>query len=47
MARKRKVKGKVKVTGRAIAYIQSLEKSGKLGKAKPVVITTVSAGKRK
>jgi len=42
MARKPKVG--VTVTGRAVAYIQEVKKSGKLGKAKPVVVTTVRAG---
>jgi hypothetical protein len=34
----------VAVTGRAVAYIQEVGKGGKLGKAKPVVLTTVRVG---
>lgn len=41
---KRKATPKVQVTGRVVAYIQSVTKNGKAGKAKPVVITTVRAG---
>mgnify|MGYP001275653924 CR=1 FL=1 len=41
---KRKTKGKigVQVTGRSVAYIQEVSKSGKPGKAKPVILTTVA-----
>lgn len=41
-----KASTKLAVTGRSVAYIQTVAKSGKLGKAQPVVITTVR-GKRK
>lgn len=41
---KRKPKANVQVTGRAVAYIQKVSKSGKPGKAAPYVITTVRAG---
>ena len=39
--RKPKQKIDVQVTGRSVAYIQDYGKRGKLGKPKPVVITTV------
>jgi hypothetical protein len=32
----------VKVTGRSPGYIQHVSKSGKIGKAEPVIITTVA-----
>jgi hypothetical protein len=45
MARKtRKTAVRVGVTGRSVAYVQEVGKGGKLGKAKPVVITTVRVG---
>ena len=34
----------VNVTGRTVAYIQTVGTGGKLGKAQPVVVTTVRAG---
>jgi hypothetical protein len=34
----------LQVTGRSVAYIQDVSKSGKLGKPKAVVVTTVNAG---
>jgi hypothetical protein len=40
----RKTAVRVGVTGRSVAYVQEVGKSGKLGKAKPVVITTVRVG---
>jgi hypothetical protein len=39
--RKSKVPVNVQVTGRAVAYIQPVGRGGKLGKAKPVMLTTV------
>ena len=39
--KKRSVKVAVQVTGRSVAYIQDYGKKGKLGKPRPVVITTV------
>jgi hypothetical protein len=47
MVRRRKPRVKVQVTGRAIAYIQPVARNGKLGKAKPVVITTTRVGRKK
>jgi hypothetical protein len=41
----RKPKADVQVTGRAVAYIQKVSKSGKAGKAAPYVITTVRASR--
>ena len=41
-----KASTKIEVTGRGVVYIQRVAKSGKLGKAQPVVLTTVR-GKRK
>lgn len=41
---KRKTKVGVAVTGRAVAYIQKVGRGGKLGKAEPVVLTTVRVG---
>ena len=37
-------KTNIKVTGRTIAYIQDISKDGKIGKAKPVVLTAVVTG---
>lgn len=34
------------MTGRSVAYIQEVGKKGKLGKAKPVVLTTVRAQRK-
>lgn len=34
----------VRVTGKSVAYIQDVAKSGKLSKARPVVLTTVVVG---
>ena len=47
MTRKKKVvkKPRIRATGRTLAYVQPVSKGGKLGKAKPVVITTVRAQK--
>lgn len=39
--KKSKLTTKFVQTGQSVAYIQTVEKSGKLSKAKPVVITTV------
>jgi len=36
----KKPKGNIQVTGRTIAYQQPIGKGGKLGKPKPVLITT-------
>jgi len=44
MVTKQKPKANLQVTGRTVAYIQSVAKNGKLGKAKPFVVTTVRAG---
>jgi hypothetical protein len=44
MVRKKKTQGNVQVTGRSIVYIQPLSKSGKPGKAKPALITSVKVG---
>lgn len=44
MVTKQKPKANLQVTGRTVAYIQSVSKNGKLGKAKPFVVTTVRAG---
>ena len=41
---KKKTRVGVAVTGRSVAYIQEVGKGGKLGKAKPVVVTTVKVG---
>jgi len=38
---KKKTSANVQVTGRAVAYIQDVKKGNKLGKARPVVLTTV------
>lgn len=43
MARKKPV-ANVQVTGRVVAYIQPVSSSGRIGKAKPFVVTTVKAG---
>ena len=43
MVTKNKQKINKQVTGRTVAYIQTLDKSGKLGVAKPFVVTTVNA----
>ena len=45
MAKKKKTAKKIRVTGRAMAYVQEVKKGGKLGKPKPVVLTTVRATK--
>ena len=48
MAKKKATKkGKVgiRATGRSVAYIQTIGKKGKLGKAQPVVLTTVQVKK--
>ena len=44
MVRRKKVAVRVGVTGRSVAYVQEVGRGGKLGKAKPVVITTVRVG---
>lgn len=44
MAKRKKTAVRVGVTGRSVAYVQSVGKGGKLGKAQPVVITTVRVG---
>jgi hypothetical protein len=44
MVRSRKTPVRVGVTGRSVAYVQEVGKGGKLGRAKPVVITTVRVG---
>ena len=41
----KKSKGGVRVTGRSVAYIQEVSKKGKLGKAKPIVLTTIQVKK--
>lgn len=43
----KKVKAAVRVTGRTVAYVQEVGKKGKLGKAKPVVLTTIRVQKAK
>ena len=45
--RKSKANAGVQVTGRSVAYIQTVSKSGKPGKAKPVILTTVAVRKVK
>jgi hypothetical protein len=40
MAKRKKTPVRMQVTGRTIAYEQPIGKGGKLGKAKPVLITT-------
>ena len=37
----------VRVTGRSVAFIQEVNKKGKLGKAKSVVLTTIRVQKAK
>jgi hypothetical protein len=44
--RKAKAKVGVQVTGRSVAYIQTVSKSGKPGKARPVILTTVAVRKQ-
>ena len=44
MVRKKKIPVNVAVTGRSVAYMQTVGKNGKLGKATPVVLTTVRVG---
>jgi hypothetical protein len=44
--RKGKAKVGVQVTGRSVAYIQTVSKSGKPGKARPVILTTVAVRKQ-
>lgn len=44
MARRTRKAVRVGVTGRSVAYVQEVGRGGKLGKAKPVVITTVRVG---
>ncbi len=39
MAKTKKARVGVAVTGRSVAYIQTVGKGGKLGKAQPVVVT--------
>ena len=39
-----KARAAVRVTGKTVAYVQSVGKSGKLSKAKPIVLTTVAVG---
>jgi hypothetical protein len=41
---KTRAKPTIRATGRSVAYIQTVSKGGKLGKASPVVITTVRVG---
>jgi hypothetical protein len=40
MAKRKKTPVRMQVTGRTIAYEQQIGRGGKLGKAKPVLITT-------
>ena len=44
MVKRRKTPVNVAVTGRSVAYMQTVGKGGKLGKAQPVVLTTVRVG---
>ena len=44
VTRRKKTPVRVAVTGRSVAYMQTVGKGGKLGKAQPVVLTTVRVG---
>jgi hypothetical protein len=44
VTRRKPTRAAIRVTGKSVAYIQNVGKSGKLSKAKPVVLTTVAVG---
>ena len=44
MVTRRKPRAAIRVTGKSVAYIQDVGKSGRLSKARPVVLTTVAVG---